>query len=241
MAGDTAGGRWHVSYSMGPPLTVSRWRSDVRFPDPERPFKITVGVMFSALAGNGMPDMSAEGEFLAGVQNDLRADLPGYGAVLVLSVTGSGNREWVAYAPSGDWVQAWAAGFAGRWFQNRSCQISAAEDAGWVTYREFSGRRDVAMTWIYVLTRSEGGTWLPFYVGQAADVPARMEQLYRAGRLGPGTKLTVLDTPGGTPDDGPSAGAEQAVIDVFGRKNIGRGSLENEIDVLAKPGPHRVS
>ncbi len=107
---DAAAGRWHVSYSTKPPLTVSRWRSDVTVPDPQRPFKITVGVMFNALAENGMPDLGAEGEFLAGVWNDLSADLPRYGAVLVLSVTGSGNREWVAYAPSHDWLQTWAPG-----------------------------------------------------------------------------------------------------------------------------------
>ena len=125
---DTAAGRWRVSYSTKPPLTVSKWRSDVTVPDPQRPFKITVGVMFNALAENGMPDLGAEGEFLAGVWNDLCADLPSYGAVLVLSVTGSGNREWVAYAPSHDWLRTWAPDFTERWFQNRSCQISAAED-----------------------------------------------------------------------------------------------------------------
>lgn len=240
MTADTAGGRWRVRYSEGPPLTVSKWRYDVRFPDPDRPFKITVRVMFNALAGNGMPDMSAEGEFLAGVWNDLRVDLPGYGAVLVLSVTGSGNREWVAYAPSHDWMQTWAPGFAKRWFQNHTGQISVAEDAEWTTYKAFSGRRDVAATLIYILTRNKAGIWLPFYVGQTTDIPARIEEHYRAGRLGPGTKCTILQT-GGIPDDGPSAGAEQIVINVFGRKNAGRGSLENEIGALANPENHRPS
>jgi Family of unknown function (DUF695) len=232
---DAAAGRWHVSYSTEPPLTVSRWRSDVTVPDPQRPFKITVGVMFNALAENGMPDMGAEREFLAGVWNDLSADLPRYGAVLVLSITGSGNREWVAYAPSHDWLQTWAPGFAKRWFQNRSCQISAAEDPDWTTYRAFSGQRDTAATLIYILSRNESGTWLPFYVGQTADVAARIDQHFRAGRLGPGTRWTILHTDA-LPDGGPSVGAEQIAINLFGRKNLGHGSLENEIDVLAKPG-----
>jgi hypothetical protein len=142
MTGNRAGGRWRVSYRTRPPLSVIKWRSDVTLPDPERPFKITVGVMFNALAENGMPDLSIEREFLTGVENDLRADLSRYGAVHVLSVTGGGNREWVAYAPSHDWLQTWAPGFATRWFQNHTSQITAAEDADWMTYRAFSGRRD---------------------------------------------------------------------------------------------------
>ncbi len=115
MTEDTAGGRWKVSYSHNPDqsVTVSKWRADVHFPDPERPYKITVGVMLNALANNGMPDMSVERELLDGAWNDLNADLPRHGAVPVLSVTGGGNREWVAYAPSHDWLPTWAPGFAG--------------------------------------------------------------------------------------------------------------------------------
>jgi hypothetical protein len=234
MTANHAGGRWRVRYRTRPPLTVSKWRSDVTLPDPERPFKITVGVTFNALAENGMPDLSKEGKFLRGVENGLKADLPRYKAVLVLSITSQGKREWVAYAPSHDWMQTWAPGFAKRWFKNRSGQISAAEDAGWTTYRAFSGRRDTTAAWIYILSRNENGTWLPFYVGQTTDVEARIEEHYRAGRLGPGTKWTVLET-GGIPDDGSSTGVEQITTDLFGRKNVGRGSLENEIDALAKP------
>jgi hypothetical protein len=140
MTEDTAGSRWQVSVGPGPPPTVAKWRSDVTFPDPGRSFKITVRVAFNALAENGMPDMRAEREFLAAVEKDLSADLPGYGAVLVMSITAQGNREWVAYAPSQDWVQAWAPGFAERWFKDRICLIGAAKDADWTTYLAFSGR-----------------------------------------------------------------------------------------------------
>jgi hypothetical protein len=79
MTEDTNGGRWRVSYSTEPSLTLSKWRSDVHFPDPERPYMITVGVMFNALAENGMPDLSVQRELLDGIWNDLRADLPRYG------------------------------------------------------------------------------------------------------------------------------------------------------------------
>ncbi len=219
MTDEPAAGRWRVSRRTSPPLTVCKWRSDVTLPDPERPFKITVGVIFNALAENGMPDLSVEREFLTAVENDLEADLPRYGAILVLSITGQGNREWVAYAPSHEWMQAWAPAFAKRWFKNHTSQISAAEDAAWTTYRAFSGRQD---NWIYILSRSEGGKWLPFYVGQTTDVEARIGQHFRTGRLGPGTKWTVLAT-GGIPDDGASVGVEQISINLFGRKNLGRG------------------
>jgi hypothetical protein len=84
--------------------------------------------------------MSSEGELLAGVEKDLRLNLPSYGAVHVLSVTSRGNREWFAYAPSYDWMQTWAPDFASRWFQHHTCKISAAEDAGLAAYRAFSGR-----------------------------------------------------------------------------------------------------
>ena len=138
---DAAGGRWRVSMDGGPPPTVVKLRSDVTCPDPERPFRITVGVMFNVLAENGMPDMSSEGALLTGVEKDLSAELPGYGAVHVLSVTSRGNREWTAYAPSHDWMQAWAPAFASRWFADHTCQIGADEDEGWTVYRAFSGRR----------------------------------------------------------------------------------------------------
>lgn len=134
---DTAGGRWRVTVSVGPP-TIVKWRCDVTFPDPERPFKITVGVKFNALAANGMPDMSVERQFLTGVTNDLKADLPGYGAELLLSITSQGHREWVAYAASHDWMQTWAPGFAKRWMQDRSFRIDAAKDPDWRTYRAFT-------------------------------------------------------------------------------------------------------
>ena len=60
-----------------------------------------------------------------------------------------------------------------------------------------------------------------------------------AGRLGPGTQWTVLKT-GELPDNEPSAGAEQVAINLFGRKNLGRGPLENEIDALANPRNHQL-
>jgi hypothetical protein len=41
------------------------------------------------------------------------------------------------------------------------------------------------------------------------------------------------------PEGGPSVGVEQITIDLFGRKNLGRGSLSNEIDALANPRKHR--
>ena len=49
------GGRWQVSFDMGSPPAVVKWRSDVAWPDPERPFRVTIGVMFKAQAENGMP------------------------------------------------------------------------------------------------------------------------------------------------------------------------------------------
>jgi hypothetical protein len=58
MTANHAGGRWRVRYRTRPPLTVSKWRSDVTLPDPERPFKITVGVTFNALAENGIAEPS---------------------------------------------------------------------------------------------------------------------------------------------------------------------------------------
>jgi hypothetical protein len=242
MTEDTVGGRWKVSYSHNADqsVTVSKWRADVHFPDPERPYKITVGVMFNALADNGMPDLSIERELLDGAWNDLNTDLPRYGAVLVLSVTGGGNREWVAYAPSHDWLQTWAPGFAERWFKHHTCQISAAEDPDWTTYRSFSGRLDTAEVRIYILFRNDGGKWLPFYVGQTTNVAARIADHFRAGRLGPGTRWAVLETRG-MPEGGPAVGTEQIATDLFGRKNLGRGCLENEIDALANPRKHRLS
>jgi hypothetical protein len=57
MTEDTAGDLWRVTISVGPP-TIVKWLCDATCPDPERPFKITVGVRFNALAANGMPDMS---------------------------------------------------------------------------------------------------------------------------------------------------------------------------------------
>jgi hypothetical protein len=104
-----------------------------------------------------------------------------------------------------------------------------------VSYRAFADRRDTAEAQIYILSRNEGGTWLPFCVGLTTDVAARIDQHFRAGRLGPGTRWTILRTKA-LPIGGPSAGVEQIAINLFGRKNAGRGSLENEIDALAKPG-----
>jgi hypothetical protein len=92
-----AGGLWQVSIDRGPPPIVVKWRSDVTCPDPERPFMITVGVMFNVQAENGMPDMSSEGELLTGVEKDLHRNLPSYGAIHVVSATSRGNREWIAY------------------------------------------------------------------------------------------------------------------------------------------------
>ena len=241
MAVHTAEGLWNIGYRYGADqsVTVTKWRSDVHFPDPERPYKITIGLMFNALAENGMPDLSVEGELLDGAWNALNAELPGHGAVLVLSITGGGNREWVAYAPSHDWLQAWAPAFAERWFQGHTHQVSAAEDPDWTTYRAFSGPPDIAKARIYILFRNEGGKWLPFYVGQTTDVAARMADHYRAGRLGPGTKCAVLETKP-MPEGAPGAlGVEQIVTDTFGRKNLGRGLLENDIDALANPRKHR--
>ena len=43
------------------------------------------------------------------------------------------------------------------------------------------------------------------------------------------------------PEGGPSVGVEQITIDLFGRKNLGTGYLENEIDALANPRKHRLS
>lgn len=134
-------GLWQVSIDQGPPPTVVKFRTDVTCPDPERPFMITVGVMFNAQAENGMPDMSIEGEFLAGVEKDLQRNLPSHGAIHVLSVTSHGNREWFAYAPSHDWMQTWAPDFASRWFDHHTFKISAAKDADWAAYRAFSGRQ----------------------------------------------------------------------------------------------------
>ena len=102
-------------------------------------FKITVGFMFNHLAANGMPDTGAEGPHLKAVQRDLTAVLASHAALWVLSVTGQGNREWVAYAPSHEWVEAWAPGFAGRWFREYTHQISVVRDAEWKTYRAFTG------------------------------------------------------------------------------------------------------
>ena len=51
---------------------------------------------------------------------------------------GHGNREWVAYAPSHEWVKAWAPGFADRWFGEYTHQISVARDADWTAYRAFA-------------------------------------------------------------------------------------------------------
>lgn len=56
--------------------------------------------------------MGSEGGLLTGVEKDLHLEM-----------------------------QTWAPDFASRWFQDRTCQISAAEDAGWTAYRAFSGRR----------------------------------------------------------------------------------------------------
>jgi Family of unknown function (DUF695) len=129
---------WKVSIREVPP-TVVRWRSDVTVPDPDRAFKVTVGFMFNHLAENGMPDSRAEGPHMKAVQDDLKAVLASHGALWVLSVTGQGNREWVAYAPSHEWVEAWAPGFAGRWFREHTHQIGVARDPEWKTYRAFTG------------------------------------------------------------------------------------------------------
>ena len=139
MTADADRSRWKISVLREPP-TVIRWRSDIDAPDPGRPFKLTVGLMFNQLAANGMPDLSAEGALLHAVQEDLTAVLAEHAALLALSVTGQGNREWVAYAPSHEWVPAWAPGFAGRWFGEHTHQISVANDAGWTTYLALSGR-----------------------------------------------------------------------------------------------------
>ena len=135
---DLDNSRWKVSIRQVPP-TVIRWRLDVAVPDPDRTFKITVGFMFNQLAANGMPDPSAEGPHMKAVQDDLEAVLASHGALWVLSVTGQGNREWVAYAPSHEWVETWAPGFADRWFGEYTHQISVARDAEWKAYRAFAG------------------------------------------------------------------------------------------------------
>ena len=121
------------------PLTIVRWRSNVEVPDPGRTFKITVGFMFNQLAANGMPDTNAEGPHMNAIQGDLTAVLEAHGARWVLSVTGSGNREWVAYAASEEWVEAWAPGFADRWLRDYTHQISVVSDPDWTTYRAFTG------------------------------------------------------------------------------------------------------
>jgi hypothetical protein len=73
------------------------------------------------------------------VQDDLTAVLASHDALWVLSVTGQGNREWVAYAPSHEWVEAWAPGFADRWFPEHTHKTSVARDREWKTYRAFTG------------------------------------------------------------------------------------------------------
>jgi hypothetical protein len=129
--------RWKVSIRQEP-WTVAKWRCDVDVPDPGRPFKVTVGFMFNHLAANGMPDLGAEGPHMKAAQEDLTAELAVHEALLVLSVTGQGNREWVAYAPSHEWVKGWAPGFAHRWFGKYTHKISVARDAHWTTYRMFA-------------------------------------------------------------------------------------------------------
>jgi hypothetical protein len=138
VSADAGRSRWQISTVREPP-TVIKWRSDLDVPDPGRPYKLTVGLMFNHLAANGMPDLGAEGALLHGVEQDLEAVLAEHAAVLALSVTGRGNREWVAYAPSHKWVAAWAAGFADRWLGEHTHQISVAKDADWTTYLAFAG------------------------------------------------------------------------------------------------------
>jgi hypothetical protein len=45
----------------------------------------------------------------------------------------------VTYAPSQEWVEAWALGFASRWFREYTHQISVVLDREWKTYRAFTG------------------------------------------------------------------------------------------------------
>jgi Family of unknown function (DUF695) len=137
---DEGSGEWQVAVNSGPEISIIKWRSDVKFPDPGLPFRIIVGVKFRHIAENGMPDPRAETPFLADLENELLAGFEAHGSKLVLTVTGRGSREWVAYAPSQDWIEKWAPEFGNRWLKGRNSRIKVARDPKWNIYKKFSGR-----------------------------------------------------------------------------------------------------
>jgi hypothetical protein len=134
-------GVWNVSAGTGEVPVLSRWRSDVTVADPRWPVKITIGVMFNARLENGMPDLAVEGDFLEAVEQDVIVSLAKRDAELVLVVTGDGNREWIAYASSHDWLAEWAPAFDERWFGGHTCRIAAENDPTWSTYQTFTGQK----------------------------------------------------------------------------------------------------
>jgi hypothetical protein len=119
-------------------LMICRWRKDMRAVDPARPVKITVGVMFTSRRPDGMPGSPAENDFLGGVEEALANEFRANGATFVLVVTANGAREWVAYAPSADWLSEWAPGFAARHFGDRPHDINAIYEPSWETYLAFT-------------------------------------------------------------------------------------------------------
>jgi hypothetical protein len=122
-----------------PARVVCRWRSDLTVPDPDRPVKVTVRVMFEHARQDGMPVGDAENDYLATIEEALVRELPAHGAVLAMVVTGKGNREWVAYSASQTWLADWSPVFADRWLTGRAAEIRAEADPNWTTYEMFSG------------------------------------------------------------------------------------------------------
>jgi hypothetical protein len=131
-------GIWTLGVLEGPSRVVCRWRSDLTVPDPDRPVKVTVRVMFKHGRHDGMPTGDTENDYLGAVEEALVRELPAHGAVLALVVTGEGNREWVAYSGSLSWLAAWSPEFADRWLKDRAAEIRADADPDWSTYKMFS-------------------------------------------------------------------------------------------------------
>lgn len=63
MADDSEDGVWALGQKDDPPRSISRWRSDLKAPDPKRPVRVTIGVMFRETRPDGMPATSAENDF----------------------------------------------------------------------------------------------------------------------------------------------------------------------------------